>query len=254
MKFLAVTDLHYTDKPIGSNGRFHYLSAEKLKFTIENFSQDCDFIVCLGDIVDAFDGYKSQEQGLKELSAIWRSSGKPFYALIGNHDTALDKKLFCPLADMPNRYYSVETDEYLCLMLDTCMNSKTEPYPAQEIQWTTCFVDAEQLEWMKETIAKSDKPVVVFTHVLLDFDSDEERNDHVLVNAAEVIEILRESGKVHAIFSGHYHDGQVLRIGGIPCVVFNSVCDEPCVNCAVVEVKDGKITVDGKGTQPNVVF
>lgn len=251
MKFLVFTDLHYTDKPVDSNGRYHEMSVTKLDRALQEYSDSCDFAVCLGDMVDAFEGYKSQAQGLEELSCVWNRYDKPFYAMIGNHDTAMNKHEFCRLAGMPNRYYSVETEEFLCLMLDTNMNSKDEPYPEKEIFWPECYVDGEQLDWAKEKINASEKPVIVFTHALLDFDSDEERNDHVLVNASEVKEVLFESGKVCAVFSGHYHDGQFMMLGDVPSIVFTSVCNEPTDNFAVVEIDKKSIRVEGHGTQPD---
>lgn len=255
MKFLVVTDLHYTDKPLGNNGRYHAQSLPKLREALEKYSDGCEFAVCLGDMVDAFDGFKSQAQGLAELSEVWRNSDIPFYSMIGNHDTAMDKHEFCRLADMPNRYYSVETDEYLCLMLDTNMNSPEKPYPEKEIQWAYCFIDGEQLDWAKKKISESDKPVIVFTHALLDFDVDEgERNDHVLVNAEEVKKVLLSDGKVEAVFSGHYHDGLSMKLGNVPYVVFTSMCNEPTNNFAVVEVKKGCVKVEGCGTQPSITI
>lgn len=251
MKFLAVTDLHYSDKPLGDNGRYHEMSITKLRDAVDKYSDGCEFVVCLGDIVDAFDGFKEQTQGLSELSQVWESFDIPFYAMMGNHDTALEKREFCRLAGMPHRYYSVETEEYLCLMLDTNMNSKQEPYPQSEIFWPECYIDDAQLEWAEEKINSSSKPVVVFTHALLDFDSDEERNDHVLVNADEVKSVLFASGKVCAVFSGHYHDGQFVMHGNVPGIVFTSMCNEPTNNFAVVEINASTITVEGHGTQPS---
>lgn len=255
MKFLVATDLHYTDKPMSENGRCHEMSLQKLKEALENYSGDCEFAVCLGDMVDSYDGYKLQPQGLKELSEVWRAFDIPFYAMIGNHDTAMDKHEFCSLAGMPHRYYSVETHEYLCLMLDTNMNSPDEPYPSQEIKWAYCYIDNKQLDWAKERIEQSDKPVIIFTHALLDFDVDEgERNDHVLVNSDEVKKALLSSGKIAAVFSGHYHDGLNMKFGNIPYVVFNSMCNGPSNNFAVAEVKGGKVTVEGYGTQPDITL
>ncbi len=255
MKFLVVTDLHYSDKPLGDNGRYHEMSLPKLREALEKYSDGCEFVVCLGDIADAADGYKPQAQGLKELGEVWRAFDIPFYSMIGNHDTAMDKQEFCRLAGMPHRYYSVETDEYLCLMLDTNMNSPNEPYPDKEIKWAYCYIDGEQLDWAKEKIAGSEKPVVIFTHALLDFDVDEgERNDHVLVNASEVKNALLSSGKVEAVFSGHYHDGLNMKLGSVPYVVFTSMCNEPTCNLAVVEVKNGTVTVEGHGTQPSITI
>lgn len=213
MKFLLVTDLHYSDKPWGADNRYHEKSVEKVKTAIENYSDGCEFVACLGDIVDAFDGYKPQVQGLKELSEMLAEYDIPFYATFGNHDTALDKHEFMRLTGMPGRYYAFETAEYLCLMLDSCMDSKAEPYPQKEIKWAECYIDDEQIAWLKEKIENSAKPVVVMTHVVLAFGDE----DHTLNNAGEITDILlANESKIAAVFCGHYHDGLSARIGNIP--------------------------------------
>ena len=94
MKLLVVTDLHYSDKPMGENNRYHEKSLEKVKTAIESYSDGCDAIVCLGDVVDSHEGYKPQEQGLRELREMLGGFDVPFYATFGNHDTALDKHRF----------------------------------------------------------------------------------------------------------------------------------------------------------------
>ncbi|MBO5908343.1 MAG: metallophosphoesterase [Clostridia bacterium] len=255
LKFLAITDLHYSDKPLGGNGRYHEMSLPKLREALGKYSEGCEFAVCLGDIADAADGYKPQAQGLEELGEVWRGFDIPFYAMIGNHDTAMDKRDFCRLTGMPHRYYSVETHDYLCLMLDTNMNSPDEPYPENEIKWAYCYIDNEQLDWAKEKISASDKPVIIFTHALLEFDIDEgERNDHVLVNADDVKQSLLFSDKVRAVFSGHYHSGLSMTLGNVPYVVFTSMCNEPTNNFAVVEIENGTVSVKGYGTQKDIFF
>lgn len=248
MKLLVVTDLHYSDKPAGDNNRYHELSLEKVKTAIENYSDGCDAVICLGDVVDSFSGYKPQTQGLSEMREILNSFDIPFYTTFGNHDTALDKHEFMRLIGMPGRYYSFETDEYLCLMLDSCMNSKSEPYPEKEIKWTQCYVDNEQLNWMKEKIAGSEKPVVVMTHALLSGDED-----HTIINAEEIINILLEfEDKIAAVFCGHYHDGLHSKIGSIPYVAFKALCMGETLTCAVVEIKDSFVKITGYGDEPSI--
>ena len=248
MRFLVVTDLHYSDKPAGNNNRYHAMSLDKLRTAIESCSDGCEFIVCLGDIVDSFDGYKPQTQGLTEIRAMLDSFGLPFYPTFGNHDTALDKREFIRLIGMPGRYYSFETEDYLCLMLDSSMNSKSEPYPQREIKWTQCYVDDEQLDWMKEKISQSGKPVAVMTHALLSGDED-----HTIINADEIISILLEhEDKIAAVFCGHYHFGQHSKIGSIPYVVFKALCMGETLTCAVVEIKDNLVNITGYGDEPSI--
>ncbi len=248
MKFLVVTDLHYSDKPAGSNNRYHAMSLDKVKTALESYSDGCEFAVCLGDVVDSFDGYKPQTQGLTEMREMLSGFDIPFYTTFGNHDTALDKNEFMQLTGMEGRYYSFETDGYLCLMLDSCMNSKDIPYPEKEIIWTDCYVDDEQLDWMKSKIACSSKPVVVMTHALLSGDED-----HTINNADEITDILMEyEDKIAAVFCGHYHDGLQSKIGSIPYVVFKALCMGEALTCAVVEIEDSLVKVTGYGDEPTI--
>ncbi len=254
MKFLLVTDLHYSDKPTGDNNRYHQMSLDKFRYAIDNYSQGCEFIACLGDIADSFEGYKSQTQLLGEIGEMLSDCSLPFYATFGNHDTALDKSEFIRLTGMPDRYYSFETDDYLCIMLDTCMNSKDEPYPAEEIVWQECFIDSQQLEWLRAQLENSTKPVVIFTHILL-VSGVENEVDHILNNADEVKEILlANEEKVTAVFFGHYHFGTTAKIGSIPTVTFKGLCMGKEITCAEVEITDGKIVITGHGDEDSVVY
>ncbi len=252
MKFLVVTDLHYSDKPAGENNRYHAMSLDKVRQAIESYSDGCEFVVCLGDIVDSFEGFKPQTQGLTEMREMLSGFDIPFYPTFGNHDTALDKREFMRLIGMKDRYYSFETDEYLCLMLDSCMNSKSQPYPVKEIIWTDCYVDDEQLVWMKEKIKEAAKPVVVMTHALVSPGTTGDE-DHIIKNADEITDILFEyEDKIAAVFCGHYHGGHSAKIGSIPYVVFKALCMGTALTCAVVEISDGKVKITGYGDEPSI--
>ena len=252
MKFLVFTDLHYSDKPAGDNNRYHYMSLDKVKTAIEHYYDGCEFAVCLGDVVDSFEGYKPQTQLLAEMRQMLDGFDIPFYTTFGNHDTALDKNEFIRLIGMPGRYYSFESSGYLFLMLDSCMNSKDVPYPEKEIKWTQCFVDDEQLAWMKEKIAESELPVVVMTHTLLSpGETDDE--DHTIINADEITDILFEyEEKIAAVFCGHYHFGLHSKLGSIPYVAFKALCMGETLTCAVVEIEDNLVNITGYGDEPSV--
>ena len=248
MRFLLVTDLHYTDKPAGSDNRYHALSLDKFRTAVENYYDGCAFVACLGDIADSIDGCKPQTQCLAEVREMIDGFGVPFYPTFGNHDTALDKNEFMRIIGMPGRYYSFESSGYLFLMLDSCMNSKDIPYPESEIKWAECYVDDEQLSWMRGKIAKSDLPVVVMTHAL--FEGDE---DHTIKNADEIKDILFEfEDKIAALFCGHYHFGLNSKIGSIPYVVFKALCMGEKLTCAVVEIEDSLVKVTGYGDESTI--
>lgn len=72
---------------------------------------------------------------MEEIAKILKNSGLPFYCAIGNHDTELSKHKIGRILSMPNRYYSFDTKDYTCLVLDANMNDPLKPYPNKEILW-----------------------------------------------------------------------------------------------------------------------
>ena len=78
----------------------------------------------------------------------------------------------------------------------------------------------------------------------------ENRDDHVIINRKEVIELFEKSGKVKAVFCGHYHDGDFSERNGIQYITFRAICTGDEENHAVVTVEKDFIRVDGYGTQP----
>ncbi len=249
MKFLSVTDLHYSDRPTGSDNRCRSQSLKRLKAALDSHSAECDFAVCLGDVADGLEGFLPQEQGFNQTAELVRSYSLPFYFTFGNHDTSMDKRDFMRIFGMPGRYYSFETDSHLCLMLDTCMNSKDEPYPPKEIFWPECYIDDEQLAWLEEQIKASEKPVVIFTHILLTAGETNEE-DHILNNADEVQAILlKYEDKIAATFSGHYHWGMSEKIGSIPAITLRSICMGENNTFAVIEIEGKTVKINGFGDE-----
>ncbi|MCR5484469.1 MAG: metallophosphoesterase [Clostridiales bacterium] len=254
MKFLAVTDLHYSDEPQGNSDRAHVLSAEKLRTITENFSDGCDFIVDLGDTADSFSGGRSQKELFSEVCSILEKTGLPFYSIIGNHDTSTDKREICSLMKMPGRYYAFDGGGYRCLVLDACMNDVNVPYPESEIVWDNCYIDEKQKNWLRDELQKSSLPVFIFTHVPFMLEEYEIQNPHLIVNRDEILDIIVKSGKVKAVFSGHYHNGCHTIYNGIPFVVFSALALEKDITFAVVTAEDGKLSVSGHGRNASASF
>ncbi len=253
IKFLAITDIHYCNKDKTFDRR-HRLSAEKLKKIINEHSKGCNFIVNLGDTADRMEGYGNQEILMEEIAKILKNSGLPFYCAIGNHDTALSKHKIERILSMPNRYYSFDTEDYTCLVLDANMNDPLKPYPNKEILWEKTYLDSEQLQWMNQTITETSKPVLIFCHELFMLENFENRNDHIIMNRDDAIEIFEKSRKVKAVFCGHYHFGDYVKHKDIHYIVFHSLCRHEDLTCAVVTIDDGKVEIEGFGLQSSMKF
>ncbi len=254
IKFLAITDLHYCDRDIPDDERRNCLSASKLKKVIESHADGCDFIVNLGDTADGLEGYGNQEEFMVEIAGILKSSKLPYHCAIGNHDTSMPKPKVTEILNMPHRYYSFETDDFTFIVLDANINDICKPYPDEEIQWAYTHLDPEQLAWLNATIYESEKDVIVFCHELFMKEYYENIDDHVIMNRDEAVSVFENSGKVKAVFSGHYHFGDYVCHNGIHYTAFNSLCLHDEASCAVVTIDNGKVTVDGHGFQKSYEF
>ena len=254
MHFLAVTDLHYSDRPLGVGDRRHNLSLEKLREAIANAADGCDCIVNLGDTADAFDDCRPQTELLDAVYDVLKASGLPSYSIIGNHDTFTPKQDFYRHLGMPNRYYAFDCGGYRCIVLDACLNDVKKPLPEQEIEWDDCWIDPQQIDWLRAQLDEARCEVLIFTHVPFILDDPQTENPHLIKNRWEVMDIFKASGKVKAVFSGHYHDGCFGVCDGIPYITFTSMSVSEQNNYAVVDVTDSGINVRGFGLQASLHF
>ena len=94
-----------------------------------------------------------------------------------------------------------------------------------------------EMEWLKEDLKKTGKPVIVFSHQTLD---RVDTQDHNIKNASAVRAALEESGKVLAVISGHDHQGGYSNIKGIHYVVLNG-------NVGVNDYRTWDVTSSEKG-------
>lgn len=239
MKFLSFTDMHYSDV-VTEGERKRPMSLEKVKKALAEHGEDCDFIVNFGDTADLFEEGKPQTLLWKETADVLKNHGKKYYCLIGNHDTSTDKKTWAEIMGMPSRYYSFECDGYKILVLDPNQNDEKNPYPAEEIEWAYCYIDDEQFDWMKKEIEEAEGDVIIFSHELFILGNRDNDDDHVIRNREKLIRLAEESGKVKAVFSGHYHYGDRVTHNGTQYITFRSICLEDDYAHYVV-------TVDGNG-------
>ena len=64
--------------------------------------------------------------------------------------------------------------------------------------------------------------VYVFLHQNIDPNI---REDHRLYNSVEINDLLHESGKVKAVYQGHYHPGAESKHGDIEYFSFPAMCE-----------------------------
>ncbi len=206
-----VTDLHYADKP--ARGTRHYRqSPEKLATAAEQFAKNQpDFIVELGDFIDAADSVETELGYLKRINKDFRSICNNRHYVLGNHCVyTLQKQEFLDTVEQEKSYHSFDCGQFHFIVLDSCFRSDGEPYGRKNFQWTDPNIPQQELEWLKADLKATTKKTVVFAHQRLDVS-----NHYGVKNGEDVRAILEQSEKVLAVFQGHSHKNDHNEINGI---------------------------------------
>lgn len=206
-----VTDLHYADKPPA--GTRHYReSLAKLKEAAEQFQKDKpDFIVELGDLIDAADSVEAEKKYLATINKEFAALPGDKHYVLGNHCvTTLTKEEFLGGVGQKKPHYSFDRGGFHFVVLDACFRSDGQPYGRDNFKWSDANIPDEQVEWLRADLKTTTGKAIVFAHQRLDV-----KNDYGVKNAEQVRKVLEDSGKVLAVFQGHSHKNDLKDINGI---------------------------------------
>jgi predicted phosphodiesterase len=216
--FGIVTDVHYADIP-DKDKRTYNQSLEKLDECVTKMNEHAvDFLIELGDFKDCNET-KSEEKSMIYLYRAEKSFSKfdgPRYHVIGNHDVdCISKDQYQSVirnTDIPgtSTYYSYTAKGIHFVVLDANFDSTGKDYVKGQFDWNDPNIPEKELKWLKKDLHKARGTTIVFCHQLLDG-----HGEHYVKNSKEVRKILEKSGKVAAVFQGHYHEGQYHMMNGI---------------------------------------
>lgn len=220
MKIGIFTDSHYSSQTLTCGVRYNSRSLEKIRQAYTFFAeQNCELVVCLGDLIDREQEHKKEVDNLKAVAQVIHNSPIPTICLMGNHDAfAFTQEEFYNL--LPScQPYDKDLDGKSLVFLDACYFQNGDHYRPGDSDWTnTFFPHTEQL---KKRLEKACESVYIFIHQNLDTTIS---SDHCLHNAEEINALLKACGKVKAVFQGHYHAGNHSDKEGIPYVTFPAMC------------------------------
>ena len=206
-----VTDMHYADKP--AKGTRHYRETlAKLAEAADRFKQArTDFVVELGDFIDAADSVEQETAYLRRINREFSAICRERHYVLGNHcvDT-LTKAEFLGGVEQKSSYYSFDRGEFHFVVLDSCFRSDGVAYQRKNFTWTDANLSADELEWLAADLKATRKKTIVFAHQRLDVS-----NHYGVKNQAEARRIFVESGNVLAVFQGHSHKNDLKEIEGI---------------------------------------
>ncbi len=252
VRFGIVTDCHYADAdPVGT--RFYRESLGKLAECVNRMNAEkVDFLIELGDFKDQNQPPLEEKtlSYLRRVEAVFRRFHGRRYHVLGNHDMdSISKQQF--LARVENTgieadrsYYPFEAEGLRCIVLDANYRSDGREYDHGNFDWTDANIPARELDWLRQDLAASRGPVVIFSHQLLDG-----TGSVYVKNASAVRHTLEASGRVLAVFQGHHHPGAYSYINGIHYYTLKGMIEghgEDNNSYAVVKVQpDRNITVTG---------
>ncbi|MBA4030691.1 MAG: alkaline phosphatase [Planctomyces sp.] len=236
LKIGLVTDLHHADKP--TVGTRHYQDTlGKLAEAAGEFERrKVDFIVELGDLIDAADTVETERHYLRTINREFAAISRDRHYVLGNHCVdMLTKAEFLDGVEKRESYYAFDRGGYHFVVLDACFRSDGEPYGRKNSQWNDAKIPAAELEWLKGDLAAvrsknavknaagaAVRKTIVFAHQRLDV-----ATDHGVKNSAAVREILEGSGQILAVFQGHSHMNDLREIGGIPYCTLAAMIEGP---------------------------
>lgn len=181
--------------------------------------KNVDFIIELGDFCR-----------LDSASLVYRNLWNSFpggkHHVIGNHD--MDRYTYQEYTqgmNMPGRYYSFDQGNFHFIVLDgnNLFDGKKYTHYAKANYYVDAkkraHIDPEQMEWLKNDLAATDKRCILFSHQSI---------EQALNNGTEVRKILEAENKragckkVVMAFGGHNHSNYSKEINGITYVQINS--------------------------------
>jgi alkaline phosphatase len=203
MKIGLFADAHYSSQALTCGTRRNSLSLEKLKAAYAFFAkQGCGLCVSLGDLIDKNGSHDEDVKRLKEVRDVIVSSGIETVCLMGNHDAFTFGR---------EEYYRIlggcepvgrTADGRRLIFADACYFGNGERYTPAGGDWKDCFVPDE--EAFLASLGESETPAAMFLHHNIDPALPEKYRPK---NADALFRGINESGRVRAVFQGHYHPG-----------------------------------------------
>ena len=265
-EFGLVADIQYASKAdVGQ--RSYRASIAKLRPCVAEFNREpLAFAVSLGDLIDG-----NGEASLADLRAVLDTLKPlvfPMRHVIGNHCLAVERPQLLSELALSSAYYTFARPGWRFIVLDGMdVSSKTPPGSPEAAEYADYLkvnsglasyngaVGKRQLAWLRSALSDSrlagERVVLFVHHPLLEASSDP---GLLLWNAAEVRQLLEESGNVVACFNGHDHRGGYGQKSGIHYVTLAGMVEAANPTYALARVYPDRITLAGRGAMPSRVL
>jgi len=215
LKFGIMTDAHGITTPWARTyGTFAVQNIDTFVNRMDNFFKP-NFIVGLGDWkVDI--NHATDSAALFAVKTAYNALDSAHYYVMGNHDTInIGEALFCGVTGIDSARIGFDKGNYHIICIRT---------------GATAVISSADSAWIVDNLAATSKKCLLFIHQPLD-DQDSALNfyfnggSNLISNRANIRAKLESSGKVAAVFQGHYHWKYISNIGGIPYFTVTSIIE-----------------------------
>jgi len=265
LRFGLIADPQYADADANLQQQcFYRNSLGKLDKAISELNElRLEFVVTLGDLVD------HDWSSFATLLPLYQRLRHPHAVVIGNHDAQVISDNLAahnPKLPLPKSYYQFSQPGYRFIVIDgndislycnaangderqqaeailTRLSAEQQP---QAQSWNGA-VGEQQLVWLEQTLQQAreqGETILVFGHFPL-----APINRHNLWNSDTLVDLFCRY-QVRAYFAGHDHQGGYTRIGSTDFITLKGMVDgADRLPFAMVELKNGELTVNGYGPE-----
>jgi len=221
MKLGIFTDSHYSSQELTCGKRYNSRSLEKIKEAYGYFEKEnCDLVICLGDITDSEDSHEKELENLEAAAAVIALSSIPTICLMGNHDAFAytEEEFYGIMKGCEPKNFAAEGKNFI--FLDANFYKNGVHYQVGGTDWTDTFLP--EANKLKAFLDKAEGDCYIFIHQNIDPNIPE---DHCLYNRKELTEMITSGGKVKTVFQGHYHYGKDSLIDGVRFLTYPAMCE-----------------------------
>ncbi|MBN1858714.1 metallophosphoesterase [Candidatus Bipolaricaulota bacterium] len=259
---IADVHAHDLDSPIEGKWMSH-TETRLMQFVNAMNGWPADLVVQLGDFVNGWivlgidPGDPSRIPGiLAWADGLLAAFQGPRLHVLGNHDVYnLDKSQIRTVLGLENTYDSLDANGFHLVILDVQFDEQGDDL-SHTYTGVAGFAPGFELQWLREDLAASDLPTVIFVHQRIEA-FVEAWGRPLIANAEDLRQILVEDGDVVAVFQGHDHANHHSLMDGIHYVTFEALVDQgtpPSWAAVTLDSSERTLVIEGVGEQESYDF
>ena len=238
-RVVIVSDFHYAlEKYLDEKARCGRKLMQYAEPLLEAFIDEVngsirpDFVVNLGDLIQDYGDYDEDVATMEAFWAKFQRLDAPVFTCVGNHDLRATKNRAAVAAALGYKKttWSVDVAGLHLVVLGTDVDY--DAVDDRGIKYEKHWISEEDLRWLEEDLDGTELPAVICLHFGVAEDVQEGNywfgncpEEGLIANRRELKEILKGSGKVRAVFSGHQHWTKALVEDGIPYYLVGSMTE-----------------------------